>query len=393
MSLCAEPSIGSDHTPLIFSSGEDSSPRSSRFLFEKGWLALPGFSDLLLHKWFDFGRVRGHCFDLIDVWQWHSRKLRGFLRGWGANLRKDSMAEKNEILQQISVVDSMADGVGLNDDGWGLRYHLEESLMLIYQREEDYWRQRSRVQWTLQGDANTAYFHAIANGRRRKCAITAMASPSDPITDKSAIQEHVYNFYRELMGTEEPQLLTLVDGLWAENQKVSNAENLELALSFTAQELDEVLALTKTDTAPRPDGFPVIFFKSCWSWLKPLLLNILNEFALGRLDIARLNFGVLSLIPKVPGADSIKQFCPIALINVIFKFISKAYAIRLSPIAHQTISFAQTAFIKGSQILDGALALHEILDELHLSHQPVIILKLDFEKAYDRLTGPSFALS
>jgi hypothetical protein len=124
--------------PLIFSSGEDSNTRSSRFLFEKGWLALPGFSDLLLHKWFEFGRVRGHCFDLIDVWQWHSGKLCGFLRGWGANLRKDSMAEKNEILQQISVLDSMADGVGLNDDGWGLHYHLEESLMLIYQREEDY---------------------------------------------------------------------------------------------------------------------------------------------------------------------------------------------------------------------------------------------------------------
>jgi hypothetical protein len=119
------------------------------------------------------------------------------------------MAEKNEILQQISVLDSMADGVGLNDDGWGPRYHLEESLMLIYQREEDFWRQRSRVQWTLQGDANMAYFHAIANGRHRKCAITALASSSGPITDKFVIQEHVYSFYRELMGTEEPNFSLL----------------------------------------------------------------------------------------------------------------------------------------------------------------------------------------
>jgi hypothetical protein len=57
----------------------------------------------------------------------------------------------------------------------------------------------------------------------------------------------------------------------------------------------------------------------------------------------------------------------------------------LSPIAHRTISFAQTTFIKGRQILDGALALHEILDELHVSQQPAIILKLDFEKAYNRV--------
>jgi hypothetical protein len=185
--------------------------------------------------------------------------------------------------------------------------------------------------------------------------ITALATPSGPITDKFAIQEHVYSFYRELMGTEEPQFLMLVEGFWAENQKVSSAENL--ALSFSSHELDEVLALTKTDTATGPDGFSVIFFKTCWNWLKPLLLNILNEFALGRLDISRLNFGILSLIPKVPGADSIKQFRPIALINVIFKLISKSYAIRLSPVAHQMISFAQTAFIKGRQILDAALAL------------------------------------
>jgi hypothetical protein len=130
----------------------------------------------------------------------------------------------------------MADGVGLNDDRCGLHYHLEESLMLIYQGEEDYWCQRSRVQWTLQGDANGAYFHAIANGRHQKCAISALASPSGPITDKFAIQAHVYSFYRELMGTEEPQLLTLVEGFWAENQRVSNTENLEMVLSFTAQE-------------------------------------------------------------------------------------------------------------------------------------------------------------
>jgi hypothetical protein len=48
------------------------------------------------------------------------------------------MSEKNDILQQILVLDVMANGVGVNDDGWGLRYHLEENLMLIYQREEDY---------------------------------------------------------------------------------------------------------------------------------------------------------------------------------------------------------------------------------------------------------------
>jgi hypothetical protein len=120
--------------------------------------------------------------------------------------------------------------------------------------------------------------------------------------------------------------------------------------------------------------------------VKPLVLQLLNGFALGLLDVSRLNFGILSLIPKVPGADDIKQFRPIALINVIFKLVSKAYTIRLLPIAHRVISTSQTAFIKGRLIHEGALALHEIVHELKVKKTRAVILKLDFEKAYDRVS-------
>jgi hypothetical protein len=65
----------------------------------------------------------------------------------------------------------------------------------------------------------------------------------------------------------------------------------------------------KTDTAPGSDGFLVgFFFKSFCRFLKPLVLQILNTFALGMVDISRLNFGVLSLIPKVLRIDNSKQF-------------------------------------------------------------------------------------
>jgi hypothetical protein len=84
--------------------------------------------------------------------------------------------------------------------------------------------------------------------------------------------------------------------------------------------------------------------------LRKEVLAILNRFVLGIVHIARLNFGILSLIPKVPGADNIKQYIPIALINVIFKLVAKAFAIRLSLLAHRTISQSQTAFIKGRYI-------------------------------------------
>jgi hypothetical protein len=129
----------------------------------------------------------------------------------------------------------------------------------------------------------------------------------------------------------------------------------------------------------------VAFFKKFWEILKGPILTILNDFALGRVDISRLNYGIISLIPKVRGADTVRQFRPIALINVIFKFVARAYATRLSPIAHRTVDRSQTAFIKGRCLHEGVLALHEIAHELRVKNLKGVLLKLDFEKAYDRV--------
>jgi hypothetical protein len=139
----------------------------------------------------------------------------------------------------------------------------------------------------------------------------------------------------------------------------------------------------KPDSAPRLDGLPVLFFKKFWGILKVPILQLLNDFTLGRMDIARLDYGIISLISKVKGADSIKEFRPIALINVIFKFVANAYTILLGPLAHRTIYRSQSAFIKGRCLHEGVLALHEITHELRVRNLGGLILKLDFEKTYD----------
>jgi hypothetical protein len=192
----------------------------------------------------------------------------------------------------------------------------------------------------------------------------------------------VYDFYRELLGTTATRFCGLAPETWTDRQRVSQEKNNNLALTFSEVELDNITNDMKTNTAPGPDGLPVIFFKTL-PLVKRGILHILNDFVLGRIDIARLNFGILSLIPKVPGADQITQYRPIALINVIFKIVAKTYASRLDPVANRIISPNQTAFIKGRNILDGPLALIEIIHEIKSKKLGGILLKLDFEKASD----------
>jgi hypothetical protein len=46
---------------------------------------------------------------------------------------------------------------------------------------------------------------------------------------------------------------------------------------------------------------------------------------------------------------------------------------------------SQSAFLPGRYILDGVVVLHETIHELKRRKQNGVILKLDFEKAYDKV--------
>jgi hypothetical protein len=216
--------------------------------------------------------------------------------------------------------------------------------------------------------------------------ILCLLTDSGEVSVQQDFVDHIYGFYKGLMGAVgEERAFSLSPDLRPMEARIFEGVNTEVELTFTAEELDEVLASIKTDSALGPDELPVAFFKNLWEILKGPILAILNDFALARVDIARINYGIISLIPKVRGADSIKQYRPIALINVIFKFIAKAYAYRLTPIAHRMIDMSQTAFIKGRCLYEGVLALHEIAHELRCKELKGLLLKLDFEKAYDRV--------
>jgi mannosylglycoprotein endo-beta-mannosidase len=102
--------------------------------------------------------------------------LRQFLKGWGANLGKEAHDLKQDLLAQIQALDAQADTLGLDEEGWAMRYHLEGQLSHLARLEEVYWRQRSHLTWLLKGYANTDFFHAMANGRKRKCAISRLST-------------------------------------------------------------------------------------------------------------------------------------------------------------------------------------------------------------------------
>ncbi|KAE8799373.1 hypothetical protein D1007_25313 [Hordeum vulgare] len=128
--------IGSDHTPLLFSSGEGSPPRSRRFRFESFWLDQPGFRELVRDRWLRAAVSPPRVYCAVDIWHHCAKMARQAMKGWGANLGADLRARKGVLLGQIKTLDDLADGSGLFPDDWIRRYSLDAELMGIFSSEE-----------------------------------------------------------------------------------------------------------------------------------------------------------------------------------------------------------------------------------------------------------------
>ena len=106
---------------------------------------------------------------------------------------------------------------------------------------------------------------------------------------------------------------------------------------------------------------------------------MINDFYMGNLDISRLNYVVITLIPKVKNANIVKQFRLICLLNVSFKIFTKLLTDKLTHLANKLISGVQTAFTKGRYILDGAVMLHEIVHDIKVKKKQGVLFKIDFK--------------
>jgi len=79
--------------------------------------------------------------------------------------------KKAILLNKLDELDKKAEHTLLNDSERDLKQVLNERLAELLREEELKWYQRAKVKHLLEGDANTKYYHLLANGRHRKTRI------------------------------------------------------------------------------------------------------------------------------------------------------------------------------------------------------------------------------
>jgi hypothetical protein len=122
----------------------------------------------------------------------------------------------------------------------------------------------------------------------------------------------------------------LGEEVYTNSGRLSAEGDAILSKPFIEEEVRNVVFNMKENTASGPYGFSVTFYNNFWEVIKGDLLAMVNDFYLGNLDIARLNYGAITLVPKVKEDNNVKQYRPICLLNISFKIFTKLIMERLT---------------------------------------------------------------
>nr|GEZ24877.1 reverse transcriptase [Tanacetum cinerariifolium] len=244
-----------------------------------------------------------------------------------------------ELTNELRLVQSATPTAANNARQRLLRKKLEET----WRKEEMFWHQRSRVNWIKFGDQNTRFFHLSTIHRSQRNAITMLKNGEgqwvdDPVALNTLIRNHFTSIYTSVGVREFGDVLDVIEPVVTEHM------NASLEDIVAVYEIVRAVKQLGAYKSPGKDGFPA---------------------------------------PVQVG-----HFRPISLCNFVYRIISKIMANRLKPFIHCLISPQQSTFIPGRLIQDSMVITNEAFHYIrhkNKGNQRLMALKLDFNKAFDRV--------
>lgn len=338
----------SDHASCGVTLQLESTKPKAPFKFYNFLLQNEEFKYMVCYHWFSFNVVGSAMLRLARKLKLLKKEIRVFSREnySGIEMR---VKEAHEILINLQA-ETLADPSPSNA---ALEIEAQRKWQILVKAEENFFLQRSRVLWLVNGDGNTAYFHRMVNARRAINHIHYLIATSGERFDTQAgIMNHCIHYFSSfLTGQSEPCMFTQGDINLLLPTKCNNEQKMAMTMRFTRADIrDTFFALPRNKTCGA-DGFSAEFFFGCWDIIGSEVCDDVEEFFSSGSMLKQWNETTMVLIPKITNASSAADFRPISCLNTIYKVISKILASRLLLILAQIISPVQSAFLQ-DRLLD-----------------------------------------
>ncbi|KAL3682664.1 hypothetical protein R1sor_000686 [Riccia sorocarpa] len=269
----------------------------------------------------------------------------------------------------------------------------EMSLQAARQREQAdtrISRMKCRIKWLEDGDASSRYFFACLKAKNKRENITTIKlDTGEVVTDDGRILQLIEATYgglysAEMEGTEvreqRREILQLVD------KTLTREQNRTLAELPSNDFIQEIVRSLPHEKSPGFDGVTVEVLLAGWEFMSNDCYHMVQKVWKSSMLLSKDNRGIIKLIPKADALFLLKNWRPITLLTTTYKIIAKIFACRLKPMLPDIIDQQQTGFISGRSIVENILSLRMTQEWVPATGQEIMFIKLDFQKAYNRVS-------
>ncbi|XP_068107367.1 alpha-protein kinase 2 isoform X1 [Hyperolius riggenbachi] len=333
---------------------------------------------------------------LSILWEAHKAYIRGQCIALGSNKKKQRLLRSAALTSGIRRVE--------------LEYAQTPSLHLLKRLLE----MRNELKDIQLAQANKSllwsrqYYYEKANKPLTPMAKMLRGHTSAPIPDKIVtpggktlydpqhIADEFSKFYKDLYSCLDRGRHPAFDANKLDQflsrcrlPKLQKGDQDLLNAPITLAELLEAIKAIPLHKAPGPDGLPNVYYKTFQDILAPYMVRLFNNLMNG-LDCPQyFGHSFISVILK-SGKDETAcgSYRPIALLNTDYKVFTKILATRLASILPDLIDKDQVGFTYFRQAGDNTRRTISLIDSVNHTKTPALLLSLDAEKAFDRLSWP-----
>lgn len=191
------------------------------------------------------------------------KNLKAKLKSWNKGTFGDVHIRVDKAMKELNQIQELMDNAGFFDNLFEQEKSAQIELEQALNCQEEFWREKSRLNWHYFGDRNTEFFHKTTK-YRHVAKKMSMLMKGDIILDNAvAIENHALKFYTDLFALENTCVANnLVESVI--HSLVTMEDNAMLTNLPSMDEVKNAVFSMNGASAPAPDGFGGFFFQKYW---------------------------------------------------------------------------------------------------------------------------------
>lgn len=189
---------------------------------------------------------------------------------------------------------------------------------------EEFWVMKARILWLVEGDRYTSFCHTSTIMCQKRNRISCMKDGmGNWLNGGIEIADFIRQGFLDLFTSSQvSSFLAIWDPpVW--NTRLNTKANLSLKAPITNREISKSLWVLKPFKASNPNGLHAGFFQRFWLIVGDSVKEEVKRVFSSGVIPGYMNQTLIILIPKCRSPDSLSNYRPISLCNMIRKIVTK----------------------------------------------------------------------